>query len=106
MNYQKFILVGNASNDAQTRKSKKGDVTFTTFSVAVGNTKNQANFFPVVVFGDQGMALANLIKKGRQMLVEGHIEVNEGRFTVVGDYVALGFAPQQPKSVEKAEETK
>ena len=72
----------------------------------MGNAKNQANFFPVVVFGDQGVALANLVKKGRQVLVEGHIEVNDGRFNVIGDYVVLGYAPQQPKQVEKAEETK
>ena len=36
MNYQKVILVGNVTKDAKRQTSKKGDIHFTTFSLAVG----------------------------------------------------------------------
>jgi len=106
MNYQKFLLVGNASTDAQLRKSKKGDVTYAAFGVGVSNSKERSAFFPVVIFGPLGETLARQITKGRQVLVEGRIEVSEGRFNVVADRVVLGVLPQAPKPMEKPEETR
>ncbi len=107
MDYQKIILVGNASNDAKTQKSKVGDVSFTTFSVAVKNSKDRTSFFPVVAFGKLGDSLVTYVKKGRQLLVEGHIEVSDiGRFNIVADRIILGVLPQTPKPIEKTEKTK
>ena len=105
MNYQKVILVGNATRDAERHKSKKGDVSYTTFSVRVGDTKDRTTFFPVTVFGKQGEAIAEYVTKARLVLVEGRIEVSDtGRFNVVADRVRLagpiiviGRAKKAPK---------
>ena len=103
MDYQRIILVGNATVDAETKQSKKGDVTYTTFSVAVGGVQPKPTYFPVTLFGARGKKLAQYIKKGAQVLVEGRIEVNDkGRFNVIADNVALGPRPaEQPKQAGK-----
>ena len=98
MNYQKLILVGNATNDAERRTSRDGNVAFTTFSVGVSRGKDTSTFFPVTVFGKHGQAVAEYITKGRQVLVEGRIEGRDkGRFVVVADRVILGV-PANKKS--------
>ena len=71
MNYQKLIIVGNATNDAERRTSKDGSVSYTTFGVGVSRGKDASTFFPVTVFGKHGQAVAEYITKGRQLLVEG-----------------------------------
>ena len=104
MDYQKLILVGNASSDAKLQKSKKGDVSFMTFSMGVKNGKGRSSFFPVVVFGNLGNSLVKYVTKGRQILAEGRIEVNDsGRFNVVADRIVLGASPQETKSAEVIE---
>jgi single-stranded DNA-binding protein len=107
MDYQKFILVGNASSDAKIQKSKKGDVSFATFGVGVKSGKDRTTFFPVVVFGKLGEALSPYIVKGRQVLIEGRVEMNNiGRFNIVADQVVLGSLPQGSKPEVKPEQTK
>jgi single-stranded DNA-binding protein len=105
MNYQKIILVGNAVDDAQHRLSKKGDVAYTTFRVGVSDHKDQSTYFSVSVFGKYGETLAEHITKGRELLVEGRINVGDkGYFNVVADKVRLGVAPTgEPKSTESTE---
>ena len=92
MNYQRIILVGNATTDAEGKTSKKGDVNFTTFSVGVSGGKDRTTYFPVVVFGEKLAGVAkSYITKGRQVLVEGRIQVDEQRrFNVVADNIQLG----------------
>lgn len=94
MNYQKIFLVGNATGNAQIRKSRDGNVTFTTFRLAVADRKDQTTFFPIVIFGRSAEKLANLITKGRQVLVEGRIQVEKDRFDVIADRVELGILPK------------
>jgi single-stranded DNA-binding protein len=107
MDYQKFILFGNASTDAKSQKSKKGDVSFTTFGVGVKNNNDRTSFFRVVVFGKLGESLVSYITKGRQVLVEGHIEVSEMvHFNVISERVVLGALPKETKPVEKTEKAK
>ena len=107
MDYQKFIIIGNATDDAKIQKSKRGDVTFATFSLGAKNSNDRTSFFPVVVFGKLGEALVSKVTKGRKVFVDGHIEVsNIGRFNVVAERVILGALPQAPKSVKKTEATK
>lgn len=97
MNYQKIILAGNAAGDALRRKSKKGKV-YTTFSVAVSNGKERKVLFPVFIFGKRAGAVSRYITKGRQVLVEGRIEVGDNdRFIVVADRVLLGALAGEPK---------
>ena len=75
MNYQKLILVGNATGDAQSRKSKKGDVNYTTFGLGVGDRNDRTSFFPVTVFAKTAVLAKQYVTKGRQVLVEGRVEV-------------------------------
>ena len=51
MNYQKIILAGNATKDAEQKISKDGKVKFTTFRLGVANSKEKTTFFPITVFG-------------------------------------------------------
>ena len=97
MDYQKLIVAGNTTGDAQARKSKQGDVSYTTFSVAVGSGKDQQpTYFPVVAFGKIGENAAQYITKGRQVLVEGRIETGEnGRFNVIASRIVFGLAPKE-----------
>ncbi len=96
MDYQKLVIVGNVTRDAERKTSKKGDVNFTTFSVAVSDGKDRTTFFSVTLFGKIGETLAEYITKGRQILVEGRITVNDnGRFNVVADHVELGASPKR-----------
>jgi len=98
MNYQKLILVGNATVDAQHKTSKAGDVTYTSFSLAVNAGKDKATFFPVTVFGKQAEAVAKYVTKGQQVLVEGRIDVSdEGRFNVVATDVRFGYSAKKPE---------
>ena len=94
MNYQRLIVVGNPTDDAQRLTSKKGDVTYTTFSVGVSDGKDSTTFFPVTVFGKLGEAVAKYITKGRQVLVDGRVQVNDnGRISVIADRVRFGSEP-------------
>ena len=100
MNYQKAILVGNVTKDANRQKSKKGDIQFTTFTLAVSNGKESTTFFPVVAFGKLGEITAKYIAKGSQALVEGRIQLSEkGQLSVIADKVQFGT---RLKAVENA----
>ena len=93
MNYQRLVLVGNAVSAPERKTSKKGDVAYTTLQVAVSDARDRTTYFPVTVFGQQAEIVASHISKGRQVLVEGRIEVAEnGRFNVVADHVVFGVA--------------
>ena len=94
MNYQKLIIAGNSAGDAERRKSKDGETTFTTFDVGVSDAKDKTTFFPVVVFGKHGEAVAKYVTKGRHVLVDGRIQVNDKRyFKVIADRVQFGSEP-------------
>ena len=94
MDYQKVILAGRATADAVKRESKSGEVEFTTFDVAVNDGKEQTTFFPVIVFGKTGEAAAQYVTKGRQVLVDGRIQVNDKKyFKVIADRVQFGPEP-------------
>ena len=99
MNYQKLIIAGNATVDAERKTSKKGDVSYTTFSVGVSDGKDKTTFFPVTVFGKHGEAVAKYVTKGREVLVEGRIDVGEnGRFNVVANRVLFGASKTKSKT--------
>lgn len=104
MDYQKLILAGNASCDAKMLKSKKGDISFAAFSIGIRNSSNHTTFFPVVVFGKLGESLLKYLTKGRQVMVEGHVELsNMGRFNVVAERVVLGVPATATGPVAPAE---
>lgn len=104
MNYQKLVIVGNATRDPQRHTSQKGDVEFTTLRVAVSDRKDRTVFFPVTVFGKQAKIVAEYVTKGRQVLVEGRIEVGEnGYMSVVADRVVFGNNSGTPNQVDEQE---
>ena len=62
--------------------------------LAVSDARNQTTYFPVIVFGEQGEPVAEYVTKGRQVLVEGRIEISgKGRFNVIADQVWFGPQP-------------
>lgn len=75
MNYERFIAIGNATRDAQLRKAKEADTSFTTFTLAVNRTPDKANFYSVVIFGPTAEAASQTIKKGDAVLVEGTLNL-------------------------------
>jgi len=94
MNYQRLILVGNATDKPQRLTSKSGDVTYTAFSVGVSDGKEHRTFFPVIVFGKYGETVAKYVTKGRLVLVDGRVRVSDkGRFSVIADRVQFGPEP-------------
>jgi single-stranded DNA-binding protein len=102
MNYQKIILVGNATEDARKRTSGKEGVSYTTFGLAVSKNKNRTIFFPVAVFGKLGQVAAKYITKGRQLLVEGEVEIgHNGHFSVLAKRIILGPSTKEPKPTNK-----
>jgi single-strand DNA-binding protein len=98
MNYQKIIVAGNATANAESRTSKKGDVDYTTFDVGVADSRGQTTYFSVVVFGEQAKPVAEYVTKGRLVLVEGRVQVQDnGRYNVVADNVRFGPEPVTDK---------
>ena len=103
MNYQKVIIAGRATADAVALDSKSGELKFTTFDIAVNDGKEQVTFFSVTVFGKTGEAAAKYVTKGRQVLVDGRIQVNHKRyFNVIADRVQFG---PEPAAADKEEDT-
>ncbi len=95
MNYQKIVIVGNATKDAEAREAKSGTA-YTRFAVAVGEAEGETSFFPVVVFGKAHEAVARYVTKGRQVLVEGRVTTGQGgRFRVVANRVVFGRQADQ-----------
>ena len=99
MNYQRLVLVGNVTDDPQRLSSKRGDVTYTTFGLAVSDGKERTTFFPVTAFGNCGEAVAKYVTKGRQVLIDGRVQVSDkGRFSVIADRVQFGPVPTATKN--------
>lgn len=99
MNYQKLTIVGNVAGEPKRQKSKKGDVTYTIFSVGVSDGKESTVFFPIAAFSKVGENVARFVTKGREILVEGRVRLSEkGRFGVVADRVVFGSSPKEKKA--------
>lgn len=74
MDYQKIILVGNATDAAKVGKPE-GKTAYADFTVAVRRSHQETDFFPVRCFGNLSKAAAR-IKKGAKVLVEGRVEID------------------------------
>jgi hypothetical protein len=78
---------------------------YTTFSVAVSDSKDRTTFFPITLFGRMGETLTEYITKGRLILVEGRVSVSDnGYFSVIADRVELGSAPRKADNEALVEE--
>lgn len=104
MDYQRIILTGNATADAEAKTSQKGNA-YTLFSVAVNDGKNgSVTYFPVVAFGKVAEAAAKVVKKGQVVLVEGRVSLGEDKqFSVIADRVVFGPRPAGQRTDENSE---
>jgi len=101
MDYQRILLIGNATRDSESQISQKGDVQYTTFTVGVGDRKGQSTYFPIVAFGNLSEIASKYINKGKQVLVEGRLDVSEnGRFSVIADNIHLGVSAERESQSE------
>jgi single stranded DNA-binding protein len=75
MDYQRIIIIGNATKGAEVQQPK-GKAAYAYFTVAVSQTKDQKTFFPIRVFGKLAETCDN-IKKGVKVLVEGRLDISE-----------------------------
>lgn len=92
MDYQKVVLVGNVTQDAQKRTSKKSKVTFTSFGLAVRDGGEHPTYFSPVIFGSYGEAIAKYLTRGCQVLVEGRLTAGkDGRLGLVAERIVLGL---------------
>ena len=73
MDYQKIILVGNATDAAKGEKPE-GKTAYADLTVAVSRSREETDFFPVRTFGKQA-ELAAHVEKGSKVLVEGRVEI-------------------------------
>ena len=86
MDYQKLILLGNTTDQAEVKQAKSG-AQYARFSVAVGKGKDETIFFPVTLFGESVEVAGQMLEKGTRVLVEGTLDVNResGKFRVLAN---------------------
>jgi len=106
MFYNKAIIIGNVTRDPEIKALPSG-AKVTSLSVATnrvwkdqsGAKKEQTDFHNVVVFGRQAETVAQYIKKGSMLMVEGRIQTRSWddkdgkknyRTEIVADRVQFG----------------
>lgn len=83
-NYNKVILVGNLTRDPELRYSPKG-VAIAKLGLAVnrrwtsetGEVREETTFVDIDAFGKQAETIATYCKKGRPLLVEGRLKLDQ-----------------------------
>jgi single-strand DNA-binding protein len=82
--YNKVILIGNLTRDPELRYTPKG-VAIAKIGLAVnrtwkneaGESKEEVTFVDVDAFGRQAETLAQYMKKGRPLMVEGRLKLDQ-----------------------------
>ncbi len=108
MYLNKAIVIGNLTRDPELRALPAG-IKVCSFSVATnrvwkdasGAKKEQSDFHNIVVFGRQAENVAQYMKKGSQVLVEGRMQTRSWekdgekkyRTEIVADRVQFGSKP-------------
>ena len=116
MYLNKAFILGNLTRDPELRSLPSG-VHVATFSVATnrvwkdkdGARQESAEYHNIVVFGRQGENVAQYLKKGSSVLVEGRLQtrswyadgVKKYRTEIVADRVQFG--PRAARSDESAQ---
>ena len=83
-NFNKVILAGNLTRDPELRYTPSGTA-IAKFGLAVnrtwktetGETKEEATFVDIDAFGRQAEVIAQYMKKGRPVLVEGRLKLDQ-----------------------------
>lgn len=74
MDYQRIIVIGNTTQDAEVKTSEKGE--YVLLFVASKTRSGQTIFFPVFAAGRLS-AFAKEIKKGAPLFIDGTLEQTE-----------------------------
>ncbi len=83
-NFNKVILAGNLTRDPEMRYTPKGTA-IARFGLAInrtwksetGETQTETTFVDVDAFGRQAEVIAQYMKKGRPLLVEGRLKLDQ-----------------------------
>src|SRR6202044_496668 len=83
-NFNKVILAGNLTRDPELRYTPKG-MAIAKIGLAInrtwrneaGETKEEATFVDVDAFGRQAETLAQYLKKGSPLMVEGRLKLGQ-----------------------------
>src|SRR5512139_33508 len=82
-NFNKVILAGNLTRDPEVRYTPKGMAIAKlglainrTWKTETGETKEEVTFVDVDAFGRQAEVIAQYVKKGRPLLVEGRLKLD------------------------------
>lgn len=108
MNFNKAIVLGNITRDPELRTTQSG-AKVCTFSIATNRTYNkdgqkveEVEFHNIVVFGPMGENIAQYMRRGNQILIEGRIQtrgwegsdgVKKTRTEIIGENVQFGAKP-------------
>ena len=83
-NFNKVILAGNLTRDPELRYTPKGTAIAKigmainrTWKNETGETKEEVTFVDVDAFGRQAEVIAQYMKKGRPLLVEGRLKLDQ-----------------------------
>src|SRR5665213_1513316 len=81
--FNKVILAGNLTRDPELRYTPKGTAIARiglavnrTWKNEAGETKEEVNFIDIEAWGRQGEVIAQYMKKGRPLLVEGRLKLD------------------------------
>jgi len=79
-NYNRVVLVGNLTRDPELRYTPNG-AAVASFAIAVNRRykvdnekREETSFFDIVFFGKPAEIIAEYMKKGRPLLVEGRLQ--------------------------------
>jgi len=76
----KVILMGRLTRDPEVRYANTNNTAVCTFNLAVNRRfakqgdEQQANFFPIVAFGNLGEFFGKYFSKGRQVVIVGRLQ--------------------------------
>lgn len=83
-NFNKVILAGNLTRDPELRYTSKGTAIARigmalnrTWKTETGETKEEVTFVDVDAFGRQAEVIAQYMRKGRPLLVEGRLKLDQ-----------------------------
>jgi single-strand DNA-binding protein len=121
MSFSKIIIIGNLGRDAEVRYTVQG-IQVCDFTVATnekrrnqnGEIENVTTWFRVNLWGKQVENISRYLTRGKQVLVEGRLRVDEwtdregrNRYTLVinaTDVRLLGSKPEEGDEIEEVPE--
>lgn len=72
-----LYLSGKIATDAKIFNEENVDLSVVTFSLAVANNRNSADFFKIILFGKYAAAIHQYLIKGTSIVIKGHLSLNK-----------------------------